>query len=46
MDMCQDLTGDNTKRIDEIIEKYLAMINNMRSFQLARKMVWKGFIGF
>ena len=45
MGVWQDLTGDNTKQIDSIIEKHENMINTLRASDMARKIVWKGFIG-
>lgn len=45
MGVWQNLTGDNTRQIDEIIEKHENMINNLRSSEIARKIMWKGFIG-
>ena len=45
MGVWQDLTGDNTTQIDAIIDKHSKMINKLRSSDMARKIVWKGFIG-
>ena len=39
-----NLTGDNTKQIDKIIEKHQAMINKIKSSEIRMKIVWKGFI--
>ena len=44
MGVWQDLTGDNTKHTDAIIEKHETMINNLRVSDMARKIAWKGFI--
>ena len=41
----KNLTGDNTKQINEIIEKHQVIINKIRLSDLARKIVWKGSIG-
>ena len=45
MGVWQDLTGDNTKQINAIIDKHSKMINKLRASDMARKIVWKGFIG-
>ena len=45
MGVWQNLSGDNTTQIDAIIEKHTKMINRLRSSDMARKIVWKGFIG-
>ena len=44
--MCawQKLTGDNTKQINDIIEKHQAMINKIKFSEIVRKVAWKGFI--
>ena len=45
MGVWKNLTGDNTCQINEIIEKHESMINRLKSSELARKIVRKGFIG-
>ena len=45
MGVWQDLTVDNMKKIDAIIDKHSKMINKLRASDMARKIVWKGFIG-
>ncbi len=45
MGVWQNLTGDNTTQIVAIIEKHSKMISGLRSSDMARKIVWKGFIG-
>ena len=37
--------GNNTKYIDEVIEKHESMINKLKASELARIIVWKRFIG-
>ena len=45
MGVWQNLTGDNTTQINAIIDKHSKMINRLRSSDMARKIVWKVFIG-
>ena len=44
--MWQDLTGNNTKRIDEIIEKTFSNDQQHEVIVVSKKLVWKGIIGF
>ena len=44
MRVWQNFTSENTKQIDEIIEKREIMLNKLKSLELARKVVRKGFI--
>ena len=44
IEVWKKLTGENSKQIDEIIEKLESMINKLKSSELFRNIFWKGFI--
>ena len=41
----KNLTGDNKRQINKIIEKHKSMINKIKPFELARMILWKRFMG-
>ena len=45
MGVWQNLSGENTKQIEETIKKHLEKIRKIQTSSLEKKVVWRGMIG-
>ena len=45
MGVWQNLSGENTRQITELIQKHKELIRRVRTSDLSRRVAWKGFLG-
>ena len=45
MGVWQNLRGDNTKQVKELITKHFPTIHKLATTEMPRRIVWKGFTG-